>query len=426
MARTKDGGRRILPFRIPIFRVFYSLTYTTLYLLTLFFLAISPVTMIYSSIDQSAYQYTFMIGGVYFLTAIIAVFIYSSRLYTNRRVLSDIGKPYVPIEDGEVGKTVRKMIVKQLDRSAVVAWESRPRDLYGEILLAGQQGILPKDDEKVQVDEYTVGSEIRVDPARPPWGDIQHIGWSSPSHHDDNRNPDVQFADVIAELPNLIEARAVSLAPADPTMTPVQGEPRAADPAVVDTLSRPTNMPLRDYLTHLGYLGLVQPVDLGQKFVLQYEQARFGFLPPSADEFNTLMATFAELLAGMTLLGDEIVREIRAQMSDQISVDDMPMPHLPPSITASSPRAYSPESSLMSPVTAREGLTPRVRTPYLSESTSSQESLGSVVRRSPEDLDTPSRGTQNRESFYTMPAPSSSTLPSDTGSVLIHDVDSAG
>lgn len=67
-----------------------------------------------------------MIGGTYVLTALIAIFIYSSRLYTNRSVLAGVGKAYIPVEDGEVGRNVRKMIVSQLERSAIIAWEARP------------------------------------------------------------------------------------------------------------------------------------------------------------------------------------------------------------------------------------------------------------------------------------------------------------
>lgn len=431
MARTTGARRRRLPFRIPIFRVFYSLTYTTLYLLTLVFLAISPVTMIYSSLTQNAFQYTFMIGSVIILTAIIAVCLYSSRLYTNKRVLSDVGKSYVPIEEGEVGKAVRKMIVKQLDRSAIVAWESRPRDLYGEILLARQEGILPMETESFDVNDCMVGSEIQIDPAHPPWGDIQHPGWSSPSHRNDNRNPDVQFADVIAELPNLIEARAVSLAPPDPTMTPVQGAPRAADPAVVGLLTRPPNMALRDYLTQLGYLGLVQPPSLGQNFVSQYEKARFGFLPVSVDGFDKLMTTFAQLLAGMTTLNPDIVHEIRAQTNDDAAVLDVPVLSLTEqerddSAAVSSARTWSPQSSLRGSVTAREDITPAFASPYLMESAPSQESFGSVLWRSPDSRENPSPHGGTQESIYTMQTPSATSFPSETGSVLIHDREDTG
>lgn len=70
-----------------------------------------------------------MIGGVYVLTALLAIFIYTSRLYTNRTVLAAVGKSWIPVEDGEVGRSIRKMIVKALERSALIAWEGRPRDL---------------------------------------------------------------------------------------------------------------------------------------------------------------------------------------------------------------------------------------------------------------------------------------------------------
>ncbi|EME84948.1 uncharacterized protein MYCFIDRAFT_4607, partial [Pseudocercospora fijiensis CIRAD86] len=299
------------------FRVFYSLTYTALYLLTLVFLAITPISMLYSTIQQLALQYTIMIGGSYVLTAIIAIFIYSSRLYTNRSVISTVGKPYVPIEDGEVGKSVRKMIVKQLRRSAIVAWEGRPRDLFGEILWGEQEGVLPQDSDSINRNDYTVGTEIVVDPSHPPWGDIQHAGWTSPSHQDDNKNPHVRFAEVVGELPNLVEARAVSLAPADPKATPVQGQARPVDPVVVGLLTRPANMAMREYLTQLGYLGLVQPPEIGQEFLLQYEKARFGGRPSTLEEFNALMQTFAQLLAGMTSLDSEIVKEIRIQSGER-------------------------------------------------------------------------------------------------------------
>jgi hypothetical protein len=404
------------------------LTYTTLYLLTLILLAITPVTLIYSSIDQSAYQYTFIIGSTYLLTAILAIFIYSSRLYTNRSVLSAVGKAYVPIEDGEVTKMVRRMIVKQLQRSAIIAWEGRPRDLHGEILLARQTGTLPDDTDSVDINEYTVGSVIPLDPSNPPWGDVQHPGWSSPSHREDNKNPHVQYADVVVELPHLIEARAVSLAPPDPTATPIQGQPRAADPPVVALLRRPANMPLRDYLTQLGYLGLIQPLEIGKSFILQYERARFGGKPTSTSDFNQLMATFAELLGGMKRLDQAIVDEIRTQTMEKFSMLDMSAsdglaPDERPPFRSRSTAFQSSRSSVGSPVTAREDPASRGATPYRDPNNISQETLSSVVRHTPEH----GNGTPRfLESLYNMHASSSSTLPSDAGSVLIHGRDAGG
>ncbi|KAF2770486.1 hypothetical protein EJ03DRAFT_257250, partial [Teratosphaeria nubilosa] len=257
--------------------------------------------IIWTAVHNKAYQYVVVVGGVYVLTVSLAIFIYSSRLYTNRSVLAGVGKAYIPIEKGELGHGIRKMIVKQLERSCIVAWESRPRDSEDSI-----------------IHNYTVGRIIPVDPENPPWGKIEHDGWSSPSHRDDNANPHVQFADVVAELPNLIEARAVSLAPPDPTMTPTQdGQPVIADSTVVELLRRPENTGIREYLTQLGYLGLIQPSTIAQTFLPQYERARFCGRPMSAMEFNNLMKTFSLLLSGMSQLDPEIIHQIRAQTGGQ-------------------------------------------------------------------------------------------------------------
>lgn len=379
-------------FRIPVFRVFYSLTYTVLYLLTLVLLAITPVSMIWSSIEQSALQYTFMIGGAYLLTIIIAIFIYSSRLYTNRSVLAAVGKAYVPVEEEEVNRPVRKMIVKQLKRSAIVAWEGRPRDLYGEILRAEQEGLIPREEEARE--RYTVGTEVRVDPEDPPWGDVQHPGWSSPSHRSDNTNPDVQFAEVIAELPHLVEAKAVSLAPADPLLTPIGGgQSTPADSIVVELLQRPGNMAMREYLTQLSYLGLIKPASAGQNFLTQYERARFSNNPITTREFNALMSAFAELLSGMTQLDRRIVDEIRLQNGGD---EDLPSQYIDVPSRVSTP---------ISPVTARSR-------PYLQPMSSEESFAGSVIHTS-----SPSRGVSER-----LPSRSETSLPSDAGSVVRHDM----
>ncbi|KAK4930222.1 hypothetical protein LTR49_003256 [Elasticomyces elasticus] len=399
----KPGGRRILPFRIPFFRIFYSTTYTLLYIFTLCMIAITPTTLIYTAIQARAFQYLFMIGGVYLLLAIITIFIYSSRLYTNRTVLAAVGKAYLPIEDGEVGKSIRKMIVKQLERSAIVAWESRPRDLFGEILEAEKEGVLPPETGSIGRNDYTVGRIIQVDPVRPPWRVVRHPGWSSPSQREDNDYPDVQFANVIAELPNLVEARAVSLAPADPAL----GSNDMADPAVIDLLKRSPTMGMRDYLTQLSYLGLVNPPELAQTFLRQYEHARFCGRPCTEDEFADLMTTFSELLAGMMALEPAIVEQIRAQTggdaSSISSTEDLTgTPRANNAAQYRTPNARPARSStsslIMSPVTAREAVS-RDITPFTTrQQDASVESLSSVIHNI----------SQNPESYQQRNASSSS------------------
>ena len=329
--------------------------------------------------------------------------------------MARVGKAYIPVEPGEVGKSVRKMIVGQFERSAMVAWESRPRDLFGEILHAEEHGVLPAETMSVGRDDYTVGQEIPIDPAYPPWGEVRNPGWSSPALGDDNEVPHLEFTPVIEELPNLIEARAVSLAPPDPMTTPTEGT-RPADPVVFDVLRRPETMGMREYLTQLSYLGLINPPEVGQSFLHQYEYARFNGLPITDVQFKSLMATFAELLSGMTGIQQEIVDQIRAQAGDRSVVlevdeqspDEPQIPYYPP---------RSRDSSIISPVTARTAPS-RNLTPYLQPDTASEESVGSVIHQTPVDDDKLVAGGRARS-----PSLSSSSLEStqsDSGSVVRH------
>lgn len=415
MAPRRDG-RRILPFRIPFFRIFYSTTYTTLYFITIGILAITPGSLIYTTIQNRTYQYLLMIGVTYIFVALCALFIYSSRLYTNRTVLAGVGKSYVPVEEGEVGRSVRKMIVKQLERSAIVAWEGRPRDLYGEILRAEQQGVLPDEREGgLGRDDYTLGREIAVDPAYPPWGHIKHLGWSSPDQTEENEMPNLQFAVVVRELPNLIEARAVSLAPADPLSTPREGTV-TAEPAVADVLKRPETMGMRDYLTQLALLGLLNPPESGQRFLALYEQARFSGVPVSEADFISLMNAFANLLAGMNELRPEIVEEIRRQTDDSALA-----PAADDKMSLASSISQREDSSIVSPVTARTNLMSGDTTPYLHPETPSMDSFSSVIHRTPDELHgastpTPAPGIEGRA--LSIASSSSTELESESGSVI--------
>lgn len=440
LRRRRPG--HVLPFRIPFFRIFYSTTYTTLFLITLVILAITPGTLLWTSISSEAFQYVFMIGGTYVLTALVAIFIYSSRLYTNRSVLAGVGKAYLPVEEGEVGRNVRKMIASQLERSAVVAWESRPRDTLGEIVLAEKEGYLTDEHPGLagfDREQWTVGSAIVIDPSKPPWGSLQHAGWTAPAHARGETLGNLQFATVIAELPHLIEARAVSLAPPHENAEAGlfnENEASVPDLIIVDALRRQKTMGLREYLTQLSYLGLVNPPSIGHDFLALYEKARFSGRPCTELEFNHLMAVFAQLLKGIRDLHPSIVAEIRAQAGSDSSSSTMEADtaSLAPSqatgsvlhfATPDPPRNMSTStySSGHSPVTARTAFS-RAVTPYMQhDALESEESLGSVVRRPPDDEHSTPR-PQDRDGFASRSQGSSSpslrTLDSDAGSVVRH------
>jgi hypothetical protein len=382
--------------RIHLFRIWYSTTYTVLFSITLGLLVVTPADTIYQSIRTDEIQKIFVISGVYFLTFLITILIYSTRLYTNRSVLQGIPKAYLPIEDGEVGKLVRRLIVKDLKRSAIVAWDSRPRDLQEEVQDDGKTGTRPSTAERQHtpfkrrshVNETTV---IQISAASPPWGNIAHAGWSSPSSED---LPSLQFWTVIPELPNLIEAKAVSLASPDPAFhpgyQPHDTSPILPDAQVVAVLQRPATMGLRDYISRLSSFGLINPPTLGAKFLSQYEYARFSNAQLTEFEFRNLMAVFADILSGMTELDPDLIANILAGDGD------------------SDGRSFTPSSSTQTST----GSAIRYRTPYVPDesqsyytsSTSSDPESPGTIRTAPSQFERRSSGVRQ---LFSSPSESS-------------------
>ena len=284
-----------------LFRIVYNSSYTVLFGFLLVALAVTPADHIYQTRRNHKLGNVFVVGGTYLVTGILALFIYSSRLYTNRAALAAIPKSYLPIEKGEVSKKVHKMIVKNRQRSALIAWESRPKVLQHDAR---------SNDENQQASEkrrstwrgksHSKVNIMTISSKSPPWGDVAHPGWSSPATLD---LPNLQFDTVVAELPNLIEAKAVSLAPRESSLdfiSPLQDSRQSPpDPKIVAHLQRPSKMGLRDYLERLDGLGVFDPPSLAGNFLRRYEYARFSTYAMSENEFRDLMAAFSDLLVGM-------------------------------------------------------------------------------------------------------------------------------
>lgn len=305
---------------------------------------------------------------------------------------------------------------------------------------AEKNGLLAEDEagRSFNRDEWTVGTVISIDPAKPPWGEVQHPGWTAPAMARGEVLGNLQFESVITEMANLIEARAVSLAPSEQTVEDDVfgiGEQPGPDPAIVDVLRRQPTMGLGEYLSQLSYLGLINPPAIGQDFLSRYEVARFSGKPSSETDFNDLMAYFSQLLEGMTELSPDIIAEIRAQTGAEIESDTTSL--VPSEATGSVLHFVTPEpprsqsSSPVSPVTARTRMS-RNATPYLQQmDMESEESLGSVLRRSPDEdgpgtpkaMPVASNGLQY--GVLTRRSGSLDTVPSDAGSVLHHDLNSS-
>lgn len=302
-----------------LFRIFYSTFFTILNIFTLALLLITPADAVHQALSNNQLYNVFAIGGCFVLTLLLAIVIYASRLYTNRSILAAIPKTWVPVEKGDVGKSVRKMIVESLSRSAVIAWDARPR-------IDSHVGMAPATEQEKANKKCAEGKEkqsavckllrkkravpekderrISIVPHAAVWGEITHDGWSPPNSPD---LPNLQFVTVILELPHLIEAKAVLLAPPDPTSTT---SPPMPDLRAVELLQRPAAMVLRDYIAHLTTLGVLSPSAPVNLFLSAYETSRFSQKPITEPKFRELMRLFADILRNMIALDPGILDKL--------------------------------------------------------------------------------------------------------------------
>lgn len=264
---------------------------------------LTPVDAIYQCYKTSRLTNIFFITGAYVVTFILAVLIYATRIYTNRTVLTAIPKPWIPVEREDVGSSVRRLVMEGLARSAIISYQARPRDTDAD------------------EDRFSECEALTVDRRRPPWGFVEHPGWSSPSSVD---LPDLPYKTVVMELPHLIEAKAVSLAPPDPLLSTSRdpfdpsagpGENAVPDTRVVQVLQRPASMGLREYIQHLASINVVNPPEVGAEFLTLYERARFSAHELYEVEFRDLMRAFADVLKGMKGLDTQALDEIRGGSS---------------------------------------------------------------------------------------------------------------
>ncbi|KAJ9659822.1 hypothetical protein H2198_002891 [Neophaeococcomyces mojaviensis] len=277
-----------------IFRIFYSTSFTIVFLLTVAFCCTGPIDAIYQSYRRGRVIDIFILSGVYALTALASIFLYASRLYTNRSVLKDIPKTYLPIEKAELPrKRVWRLIEDCKSRSVVIAYQARPRArrIENELPHARQRIntlLKPEHSKNYHVFE-------------PQWGVINHPGWSSPAA---TELPNLQYGTVVAELTDLIEARAVSLAPVCQDNVPDDDDDGApmVNEYAVEALQRPEEAGMRQYIAQLISLGVIEDNALSVGFLTLYERARFAPDPLSEDEFKTLMRMFAEVLRTMKTL----------------------------------------------------------------------------------------------------------------------------
>ena len=277
---------------------------------------ISPVDSIYQCYRTQRLTDIFFIAGAYLITFFLAVFIYASRIYTNRTVLASIPKAWIPVEREDLGPNVRGLVEDGLSRSAIIAYQARPRDMGPEEQNNNNNNNNNNNGYEREEWEKRSGGSVKesllVDPDRPPWGKIQHPGWSSPSPSKGDL-ANLPYREVLREIPYLIEAKAVSLVPFEqPAMVDCAGGGVGVpDTRVVEVLQRPASMGLREYVQHLMSFELINPPELAGEFIPMYAYARFSMRALHEDEFRRLMHVFAQILRGMRALSPQMIDEVR-------------------------------------------------------------------------------------------------------------------
>jgi hypothetical protein len=288
MARTREL----------LFKVFYSSSFTVVFLLLIAFVGVAPADKLYESYRRRRVIDIIIIAAAWVLTALIAAFLYGTRLYTNRSILRDIPKTFLPIEGDDLpGRYVHRMVQENYICSAVVAYQARPRSRRIEIEVEGAGERMLTITKRVKHHRHRhslTGEEIAL--LDPSWGPIEHSGWQSPTS---SEIPNLEYARVADELIDLVEAKAVSMAPRDPFMTLENSNVPAPDQQWIDSLARYDNTSMRRYLAQLADLGLFSDPSLTDDFLRIYEYERYSGRPLQDVEFQLMMRLFAELLRSM-------------------------------------------------------------------------------------------------------------------------------
>ncbi|KAI8634516.1 hypothetical protein F5Y19DRAFT_413752 [Xylariaceae sp. FL1651] len=422
-----------------VFRIAYNSIYVLLCLILTALLLVVPGDFIEQALSTTHQVINLIIIAiVYVATLLIVLFVYALRLYVTRTVLASIPNTWIPIEKGDVNKEVRRMIVASLGRSAAIAWEAHPKVIPPSDIsaaVASSNGDEEKTDgtkakegrKSLQLfrskPPATVQDEtgIAIPSLRPVWGEVEHRGWSSPASPD---LPNLQYTTVLSELPNLIEAKAVSQAPAD---LDIVSDTPVLDADAVMLLQRVPSMTIRNYIAYLTEIGIFSNSQNSTDFLDLYERVRFSGHPMSNTTFRKLMHLFAELLRDMQPLDPSVLynrRDLEGSYPDfngHID-DDAPQNSTPTTPTRSITSSLSfGQSSIRSrprvPKLAARNSSAATRGQYRTAPTTPKSKAGGTFTRSP-SASSANSFTQTRRPYAASEGSSASLNSVSQGSVI--------
>ncbi|KAI0535593.1 hypothetical protein GGR58DRAFT_478773 [Xylaria digitata] len=414
-------------------RIAYRSVYGILWVILIVLLLIVPGDFIQQTLTVTHQDINLIvIAIVYVITILIVLFVYFLRLYVTRTVLASIPKPWVPIDKGDVKREVHNMLVESQSRSAAIAWQARPRVITPphtpDETAGGAAEDKRSDDARAKETRRSlqlfrsrprasIGDHtgISLPPSRPVWGQVEHHGWGSPASSD---LANLQYTAVLAELPNLIEAKAVSQAPPDPDSAPTAP---LLDAEAAMLLQRAPNMTMRSYTTHLTSLGVLRGSQDLVRFLDLYERVRFSGRPMSNATFRNLMHLFAELLRAMQPLHPNVLYDDNSSyrhIDDDAPQDSRPTTRTPSPSLRSTTSTRSFERDQGSVRTRARNSSAATRGQYRTAPTTPRSRAeATFASRSPSSASSASSFTQSRRP-YPASQTSSVSLGSGSGSVI--------
>ncbi|KPI43389.1 uncharacterized protein AB675_7028 [Cyphellophora attinorum] len=266
-----------------LFKIFYSSSFTFVFLLLIAFCGVAPADKLYESWSRRRIVDIIIIAAAWVLTALIAAFLYCTRLYTTRSILRDIPKTFLPIEREDLpGRNTYRLIQETYARTAVIAYQAKPRGrrIEKEVDGAGERMLALSGQMKVHHHHHTLTKEEEA-LLKPKWGEIKHPGWQSPASEE---MPGLEYAQVADELVDLIEAKA--------------------------------GVGMRTYLSRLAELAVLPDDELVEDFLLVYEHSRYSGKPMTETDFQTMMRLFAEILRGMRKPSVDDLVDLESDLDD--------------------------------------------------------------------------------------------------------------
>ncbi|KAI5296319.1 hypothetical protein KEM52_004110 [Ascosphaera acerosa] len=113
------------------FHCLYVGSYACLAVAVVLLTLATPGDLASQSMANHDWKSIFIITGVYIVTLLACIFVYTLRVWTSRRLLAEIPRAWIPIDKPDVALPVHEHIAGQVRRSAYIAQSVKPHNVHG-------------------------------------------------------------------------------------------------------------------------------------------------------------------------------------------------------------------------------------------------------------------------------------------------------